>query len=77
MGTGWESNALNSYVKNVGRNSVASVGFDVVTAVGMKVAIFGDIAPCSPYVKGRFGGDTTLRTVGSYLDYTALFPKGS
>jgi hypothetical protein len=32
------------------------VGFEVLTAVVMNVALFWDIAPCSPYVNRRFGG---------------------
>jgi hypothetical protein len=31
------------------------VGFDMLTAVVRNVAIFWDIAPCSPYVNRRFG----------------------
>jgi hypothetical protein len=33
-----------------------NVGFGALTAVTMNVAIFWDIAPCSPYVKRCFGG---------------------
>jgi hypothetical protein len=32
------------------------LGFGVLTAVVMTVAIFWDIAPCSSHVKRRFGG---------------------
>jgi hypothetical protein len=32
-----------------------SVGFEVCTAVGSKVAIFWNKAPCSPYMNQRFG----------------------
>jgi hypothetical protein len=31
------------------------VRFEVLTALVMNVAIFWDIAPCSPYVNLRFG----------------------
>jgi hypothetical protein len=31
-------------------------GFEVLASVVMKVSIFWDIAPCSPYMKRRFGG---------------------
>jgi hypothetical protein len=51
----------------------------------MKIAIFWDIAPCSPYMNRRFllgwfndpedGGDTFLRNVGSYTYYTALYSR--
>jgi hypothetical protein len=34
------------------------VGFEVFTAVVIKVAIFWSIAPCSPYVNGSFGFST-------------------
>jgi hypothetical protein len=30
--------------------------FEVLTAVSMEVAVFRDVAPCSPYVNRRFGG---------------------
>jgi hypothetical protein len=33
-----------------------SVGFEIIIAVVTKVAIFGDIAPCSPYENRHFGG---------------------
>jgi hypothetical protein len=80
----------------------------------MKIAIFWDIPPCSPYLNQRFGGmyhlhlqgrksaeqetsvraggyprwvvallifdpedggNTFLRNVGSYADYTVLYPR--
>jgi hypothetical protein len=37
------------------KNVIYIVGFEVLTAVVMNVAIFWDIVPCSPYVKRRFG----------------------
>jgi hypothetical protein len=40
------------------------VGFEVLTAVDMNVAIFWDIAPCSTYVNQRFGGVYHLRLQG-------------
>jgi hypothetical protein len=36
-------------------NKIGDVGFEVLTAVVMNVAIFCDIAPCSPYVNRSFG----------------------
>jgi hypothetical protein len=67
------------------------VGFEVLTAVVMKFAIFWDIALCSLYMSWlgylpslvscslifdpEDGGDTFLRNVGSYMDYTALYPR--
>jgi hypothetical protein len=92
------------------------VGFEVITAVVINVAIFWDIVSHSPYVNQRFGGtyhlhlwgkksakqetcmqnsakppaacwllallifdpedggDTSLRNVGSHVDYTVLYP---
>jgi hypothetical protein len=38
------------------RFSAHYVAFEVITAVVMKVAIFWDIAPCSPYMNQRFEG---------------------
>jgi hypothetical protein len=38
------------------RRSITAVGFEVFTAVVMKIVIFWDIAPCSPYMNRRFGG---------------------
>jgi hypothetical protein len=35
---------------------ILSVGFEVLSAVVTKIAIFWDMAPCSPYMNGRFGG---------------------
>jgi hypothetical protein len=37
------------------------VGIEIMTAVVMNVAIFWDIAPCSPYVNRCFGGTYHLR----------------
>jgi hypothetical protein len=37
------------------RNVCTVVGFEVITAVVVNVAIFWDIAQCSPYVNRRFG----------------------
>jgi hypothetical protein len=42
----------------------SSIGFEVLTAVGMNVAIFCDIRPCSPYVNWRFGGTYNLHLQG-------------
>jgi hypothetical protein len=36
--------------------SVFFLGFEVLTAVVIKVVIFSDIAPLSPYINQRFGG---------------------
>jgi hypothetical protein len=41
-----------------------AVGFDVLTAIIINVAIFWDIAPYSPYVTRRFGGTYQLRLQG-------------
>jgi hypothetical protein len=38
------------------RRSITVVGFEIFTAVVMKIAIFWDTAPCSPYMNRRFGG---------------------
>jgi hypothetical protein len=43
---------------------VKFVGFGVLTAVVMNVAIFWDIAPCSPYVNRRFGETYHLHIQG-------------
>jgi hypothetical protein len=43
------------------------VEFEVLTAVVMKVAIFWDIAPYSPYITRRFGGTYHLHPYASYL----------
>jgi hypothetical protein len=40
--------------KQINKNWI--VGFEVLTVVIMKTAIFWDIAPCSPYTNRRFGG---------------------
>jgi hypothetical protein len=58
-------------------------GYEIFTAVIMKVAIFWDIAPCGPYVNGLFSGayDFHLqwtkisRNVVSLTDYTALLSR--
>jgi hypothetical protein len=44
------------------------VGFEVLTAVVMNVAIFWDIAQCNPYVNRRFGGTHHLRLQGRKSD---------
>jgi hypothetical protein len=58
------------------------VGSEVLTAVVMKVVAFWDITPshllarCFPawLIFGlEHGGDTFLRNVGSYTDYTTLY----
>jgi hypothetical protein len=36
--------------------TVLNVGFEVLTAAVMKVPIFCDIEPCSPYINQRFVG---------------------
>jgi hypothetical protein len=41
---------------NQANTMLCFVGFEVLTAVAMKVAIFWDIAPCSEYMKQRFCG---------------------
>jgi hypothetical protein len=43
------------FVNNCIATKVLIVGPEVLTAVAMKVAIFWDITPFSPYVNGRFG----------------------
>jgi hypothetical protein len=42
------------------------VDIQVLAAVVMNVAIFWDIAPCSPYVS---------RNVASHTDYMVLYPR--
>jgi hypothetical protein len=42
-------------------------GFEVLTAVVMKVTIFWDIAPFSPYVNQRFGGTLCTPSSGSKI----------
>jgi hypothetical protein len=44
---------------------IGNVGFQVLTAVVMIVAIFWDTAPCSPYVNRRFEGTYHQRTAPS------------
>jgi hypothetical protein len=36
---------------------LSTVGFEGLTAVAVKAAIFRDIAPCSPYLNRGFGGN--------------------
>jgi hypothetical protein len=43
---------------------IPQVGFEVITAVVMSVAIFWNIAQCSPYVNQRFGGTYHLHLQG-------------
>jgi hypothetical protein len=44
------------------------VGFDVVTAMVMKITIFPDITPCSPLkVNRRFGGTYCLHLQGQII----------
>jgi hypothetical protein len=45
-------------------NVMLFIGFEVPTAVVMKVAILWDIAPCSPYMNERFGGTYHLHFQG-------------
>jgi hypothetical protein len=40
------------------------VGFEVLTTVVMKISIFWDTAPWSPYMKRRFGGTYHLHLQG-------------
>jgi hypothetical protein len=40
------------------------VGTEVFTALTMEAPIFWDIAPCSPYIKRRFGGMYHLHLQG-------------
>jgi hypothetical protein len=40
------------------------IGFEVFTAVVMKVNIFWDVAPCSPHMNQRFGGTYHLHPQG-------------
>jgi hypothetical protein len=40
------------------------IGFEVLTAVVMKFAIFWDIAPCSSYMSRRFGETDKLQLQG-------------
>jgi hypothetical protein len=49
------------------------LGFEVLAAVVMNVAIFWDIAPCNPYVNRRFGGTTLLATCSKLLFCSAEF----
>jgi hypothetical protein len=46
------------------QNTQAHIGFEVLTAVVMNVAIFWDMAPCNSYVNGRFGGMCQLHIQG-------------
>jgi hypothetical protein len=46
------------------RNVYIVVGFEVFTAIVMKIFIFWDIAPCSPYMSRRFGGTYRLHLQG-------------
>jgi hypothetical protein len=48
-----ERHAINKDVKHCVDIQIR-VGFEVLTAVVMNVAIVWDIAPCSPYVNRRF-----------------------
>jgi hypothetical protein len=41
-------------------NTAINIGFEVLTAVDMKFAIFWDIAPCCPYMIRRIGGKYRL-----------------
>jgi hypothetical protein len=44
------------HLQGVVLNKIRDVGFEVLTAVATKTAIFRDKAPCSPYTNRRFGG---------------------
>jgi hypothetical protein len=44
-----------------------NVGFEVLMAVVMNVAIFWDIVQCSPEVNRRFGGTYHLHLQGDVL----------
>jgi hypothetical protein len=49
-------NFADSSIANNNNSQTIDLGFEVLAAVVMKVVIFWDIAPCSPYVVWRFGG---------------------
>jgi hypothetical protein len=54
------------FVAQVGR---ADVGFEVLTAVVMKISIFWDITPCTPLkVNRRFGGTNCLHLQGRRIN---------
>jgi hypothetical protein len=49
-------------------NEFTMVGFEVFAAVVMKIAVFWDTAPCSPYMNRRFGGTSVhIRTTRRYI----------
>jgi hypothetical protein len=62
LGGSGDSPERNYHYSN--KNDLKLVGFEVLTAVVMNVAIFWDIAPCSPYVNQRFGGTYHLYLQG-------------
>jgi hypothetical protein len=45
-------------------NNIDNWEFEVLTAVGMKIVILRDIAPCSQYMNQRFGGTYHLHLKG-------------
>jgi hypothetical protein len=50
---------------------IEDVGFEVLTAVGMKSTIFWDVTPCSPLrVNRRFGGTCRLRLQGRINNFS-------
>jgi hypothetical protein len=64
------------YKKRIGMNLVY-VGFEVLTAVSVKMAVFWVVAPCSLVeVYQRFRGPCCLHHQGDHRpDYTALQPR--
>jgi hypothetical protein len=58
--------ALQSLLFTLERGWLSScVGFEVITAVTMKNAVFWDVAPCRFNIKRRFGGNYRLHLQGS------------
>jgi hypothetical protein len=49
------------------------IGFEVLTAVGMKMAVFWVVAPCSLVVYQRFRGTCCLHHQGARTQNTAIF----
>jgi hypothetical protein len=64
---------LSRFTQNFWPNSGIFVGSDVLTAVVTYVAIFWDIAPCTPYVNRRFGGTHCLVTCYMLVSCSADF----
>jgi hypothetical protein len=48
----------------VSETSYKSVRFEILTAIGMNVTIFWDIAPCTSHMNQRFGGESHFHLQG-------------